>query len=480
MRVRMSNILENTLPIEGYKGLFIVNTVRLKPKNKKLVKDEYKAFNLEKELHFVMRTTSPKEVCRYLAPVKKVGLNVDTAITLANEERKRIIEELKQGINHKSKSSRNTIDENEVISIERLWNEYLAAGVNSKTMSEYYAKNTTYYFNKHLKPHFMGYKTRKKLFTFFVKKTDAELKESKNRELYKQVEEIRNIPLIDETTGKCIIDQKKFVDIRNIRKNDLTPIMTGLNHGSYEKKRRDPITRQAYVEYIPYKPATAHQFLKAFHPMFQYAVDEKYIESNPMDGIKAPKYKNDRNFKISKKMEGKLYERLMEYPDLKFRAIFMFLLNGRRKNEVLKLTWEDIDFETKTYYIPYYNNKNGEDYEYVLPDHLIEVLQKLSGVRKGYVFRSERTGEKIDNFDKRWNTIIKSLGLKDITRHDIRHWIGNLAINSGKTSSEVAYVLGHSDDRTVKRYAKTRKDSAAKVNDFFHEQYSKRRRLVKN
>ena len=47
----------------------------------------------------------------------------------------------------------------------------------------------------------------------------------------------------------------------------------------------------------------------------------------------------------------------------------------------------------------------------------------------------------------------------------------NTAINAGQTTSEIAYVLGHSDDRTVKRYAKVRTETAAKVADGFHNHF---------
>lgn len=252
--------------------------------------------------------------------------------------------------------------------------------------------------------------------------------------------------------------------------------MAELNTGSYARNRVDPKTRVKYIEFMPYKPATAHQFIKAFKPMFEFArKTKKYISKNPMSDMMAPDYQNARDFTLSDQKQRELYHALITYPELKFRAIFMFLLNGRRKNEVLTLTWDDIDFGNMKYHIRYYNNKNKKDYEYVLPKHIADTLKSMGGGGKGYVFKSDRTGEKIDNFDKRWNAILKSLGLSGITRHDMRHWVGNLAVNSGKTTAEVAYALGHSDERTARRYSKVRPETAAKVTDDFHEALVKRK-----
>lgn len=458
----MSNVLENTLSIEGCKGLYIKNTVGLKAE--KLTQKDYKAFNSEKELHFVMRVTSPKEVRRNLTPVKKVGIEVRTAIALAEEEKKRIVSDLKNGIDPKA----STVND-ELITIERLWNEYLTHNLNKKTMSEGYAKNCTYYFNKHMKPFFMPYKTQKKEVIFKIRVINEDTKKYE----FKEIKEIQKIPMRDAITRQLILDEKAIIDIRHITFDMLNERMTALNNGCYERNRRDSATNERYVEYIPYKPATAHQFIKAFQPMFEYARKTKrYISENPMIDVEAPTYENTRDFKISDKKEKELYTALMTYPELKFRAIFMFLLNGRRKNEVLKLKWDDINFDTMEYHVRYYNSKNRRGYTYVLPEHIANTLVCIGGVREGYVFKSDRTGDKIDNFDKRWHAILEKLGLSNITRHDMRHWVGNMSVNSGKTTSEIASALGHADERTARRYAKTTSKTAAKVTDAFHAHYS--------
>lgn len=320
-----------------------------------------------------------------------------------------------------------------------------------------------------MKPFFMPYKTQKKEVIFKIRVINEDTKKYE----FKEIKEIQKIPMRDPITRQLILDEKAIIDIRHITFDMLNERMTALNNGCYERNRRDSATNERYVEYIPYKPATAHQFIKAFQPMFEYARKTKrYISENPMIDVEAPTYENTRDFKISDKKEKELYTALMTYPELKFRAIFMFLLNGRRKNEVLKLKWDDINFDTMEYHVRYYNSKNRRGYTYVLPEHIANTLVCIGGVREGYVFKSDRTGDKIDNFDKRWHAILEKLGLSNITRHDMRHWVGNMSVNSGKTTSEIAFALGHADERTARRYAKTTSKTAAKVTDAFHAHYS--------
>lgn len=447
----MSNVLEGTISIENYRGLFIRNTVGLKCK--KLAVKDYKAFKREKMLYFVMRTTSPKDVRQQLTPINIVGKNIDTAISEANEERQQIIDDLKNGLDRKTKQ-----ESQKLISVEDLWNEY----IDKTNQTDNYVKNNTYFFNKHMKALFMPYHSKKEQITVKYEE-DGLIQEKKIW---------REIP-IKNKQGELKVKVKKVVDIRDITEVALWNKWKELYEGSYIINRNNSETGEKYLEYRRYKPATAHQFIKVFKPMFEYARKKKYIKINPMDDIEMPAYQNERDFNLSPEDEKALYQALMNYPDIKFRTIFMFLLNGRRKNEVLTLEWTDVDLENKTYTVRWFNSKNHKEYVYQLPEHihsLLEVMENKSD-RKGLVFKSSKNGEKIDNFTKRWNTIIRSLGLSNITRHDMRHWVGNLSVNSGKTTAEVAYALGHSDERTAKRYSKVRSNTAAKVSDDFHKHF---------
>lgn len=459
----LSNVLEDTISIEGFRGLFIKNTVGLKCKQ--LTAKDYKSFKKEKELYFVMRTTSPTEVRRHLTPIRLLGREVSTVISLAYEERKGIIENLKKGID-------DSLNENDAfMTIEDLWNEYTTTKLIDNEMSENYVKNNTYFFNKHLKSLCMPYKTKKEQVKFNILITT--IKDGVKVESLKEVSEQQEVIQLDSKTGLPIVNVKKVVKIGKISPEILNKKLTELKTGSYVKRRKHYASGKHYIESISYKPATAHQFIKVFGPMFEYAVDKKYIKVNPMARLKAPKYNNERNFTLSNEEQQKLYKALMTYPEDKFRAIFMFLLNGRRKNEALTLRWEDINFDEGFYTIRYFNSKNRQEYNYELPEHIKTLLQSLANKneRKGLVFKSDKTGGKIDNFDKRWKTILDALGITDVTRHDMRRWLGNTAINAGKTTSEIASALGHSDDRTVKRYAKVSREVAAKVADNFHEHF---------
>ncbi len=416
-RNKMS-VLDDTLKIEGYRGLYIKNTVALK--QDMLTKSEYKKFSKEQTLYFAMQARVNRQRIREkLTPVRLLGTTVATAIKNADAERLIKIEAVKTGC----------VLERKKITLTELWSEYTTFMLDAKQMTENYVKNNTYFYNKHLKPNFGN------------------------------------------------------MNIRNITTIMLQKIINHMNKTPYRKKKITNANGSIEELDIFYAPSTVDQIKKVFEPMFMYAADKKrrYIKESPMTDVITPTYDNARDFDVPEEQAQALYEALMNYPELKFRGIFMFLLEGRRRGEVLSLTWDRVDLVQKQYYLPKDTHKGVINLKFNLPEHLIEVLNGLEGGHRGYVFKSDRPtkankgkpGGKITNFDKRWSSIMKSIGIKDVNRHDMRHWLGNITINNGGTRAEVSYILGHSSERTAARYSKVRQETAGAAVEKAHNIISK-------
>lgn len=398
-------VLDGVIGVEGYKGLFIRNSVD--DKMKKLTKKDYPKFNKKEKLHFAMRVKVNKQEYRLtLSSRLLLGKTVATIIKDAYRERDEKIYEIKSGNYVKDVN----------MNFTQLWEEYGQWLVSTTPSKKTYISNNTYFYNKHLKP---------------------------------------------------VIGD---INIKNIT----TPMLQKIVHTMINKPYK--IDKENNEKY--YAEATVAQVKKCFGPVFQYAVHTKrrYLKESPMDGVEIPLFDNARDFKLSEEKAAKLYHALINYPELKFRGIFMFLLEGRRQGEVFGLTWDRVDLEQGLYYLPQTEHKGKGNLTFILPQHLIEVLEALPDTRDGYVFKSDRAskanggkaGGKITNIRKRWSTILKDLDIEDVTRHDMRHWLGNTLINAHRTTAEVAHVLGHADERTSKRYAKTKETTARSAVDTFH------------
>jgi integrase len=214
-------------------------------------------------------------------------------------------------------------------------------------------------------------------------------------------------------------------------------------------------------------PRTSDKVKKQTSPVFRYAVSNGYIEKNPATDIKIPKYDNARVFEIDMDKAQKLFRLVSEYPDLFYRALFLFLFEGRRKNEVLTLEWKDIDLQNNRYFIRAQNNKVRKTMEYILPNHIKELIMAFED-RDGLVFKSPVTGKKLNNFDRRWKALLKEAGIENMRLHDIRHLIGFILVNNNISLEAIGQALGHQNLTTTKRYSNVRSQTARSVVDIVH------------
>ena len=217
------------------------------------------------------------------------------------------------------------------------------------------------------------------------------------------------------------------------------------------------------------KPKTAHNYISDLSTIFQFAIKHNLINSNPARNIELPKFDNIKVFPLNETESKSLFNTIINYHEPLFKGIFTFLLHGRRKNEVLSITWDMIDLEKKTYTIKYELNKVRKNMTYELSDILYDLLISMED-KKGLVFKSPVTGKQLKNIRYAWYRILKKANIeKAITIHEIRHLIGETSVNALNSSLEVvAAVLGQTSTRATKRYAKVRKDiSANALKDVF-------------
>ena len=168
-----------------------------------------------------MRTTSPREVRQQLTPINIVGKNIDTAIAEANEERKQIISDLKNGIDKtKTKSG-------ELMTVEALWLEY----INETNQTANYIKNNTYFFNKHMKPLFMPCVSKKEQ----VSVRYEEMGLMKEKKLWIDTP-------IKNKDGKIKIKENRITYIKDITETVLRDKWKALYTGSFILNRKDPET----------------------------------------------------------------------------------------------------------------------------------------------------------------------------------------------------------------------------------------------
>ena len=208
------------------------------------------------------------------------------------------------------------------------------------------------------------------------------------------------------------------------------------------------------------KPYAANRVFALLAKMFNLAEEWDYRPqgTNPCGTLKGILYKESgRERYLSHKELGKLSEVLkqsemenIEMPSV-INAIRLLILTGCRRNEILSLKWDYINFENNCINLP--DSKTGKKTIY-LTAPAIEILSNIE-TKEGnpYVITGHKIGDHLVNIQKPWARIRKKAGLDDVRIHDLRHTFASHAISAGSSLAMIGALLGHKQAQTTERYA---------------------------
>jgi len=226
--------------------------------------------------------------------------------------------------------------------------------------------------------------------------------------------------------------------------------------------------------------------------VWKYRVDE-----NPMTGVRRPRYFNERDRRLKAGEEARLLAAAREEDRLRsidlraealmaearahaaelptvyqrkrhikpalvtsraqaehdyvhvalYETLIQFLLmTAARRGEALHLTWDHVDFEGRSAYLP--ETKNGRPRKLPLRSELIAILATLPRDDARMFPLSE------DALKKAWARIVARAQLEDLHIHDLRHEGISLVAETGKFSLvDLQAFSGHRDTRMLLRYA---------------------------
>ncbi len=203
--------------------------------------------------------------------------------------------------------------------------------------------------------------------------------------------------------------------------------------------------------------------------ILEKAVDNDYVYKNVAKNIKIKKH-------IAKEKEPlpeHYIDLLQKYASTDYRAFLGYFMTytGVRKEELVPLTYDDIDFEKKTLRInkavhfeknqPILKKTKNEEIRYVpLVDNLFNLLEKKQGIlfpnQKGKMMSDTSTKrkikyindfikEKIDEENSKKKADDEKETFKSFTAHQLRHTYACLLHKAGIPLKEAQYFMGHKD-----------------------------------
>jgi len=235
---------------------------------------------------------------------------------------------------------------------------------------------------------------------------------------------------------------------------------------SWQSRRADWITRAdiagLHAKIGADRPYEANRLLSLLHLMFRLGAQWGFLEEgapNPAVGIKRFKEHKRKRWVRPGELPA-LAKEIDNEPNTYVRAaLWLYLLTGLRKRELLQARWEDIDWDRTQLRLP--ETKSGEEQAIALSAPAIAILQATPKLPENpYILPGARKGRHLVNINKPWGRIRKAAGLDDVRLHDLRRSVGSWMSESGVDLNTIKDALRHSNIGTSLIYARLSADPA--------------------
>lgn len=207
-------------------------------------------------------------------------------------------------------------------------------------------------------------------------------------------------------------------------------------------------------------PYEANRVLALVRTMFKLARQWGYLDNNaanPAHDITMFKEKK-RDRWLTPEELPRLAEAINNVTNIYARAaMWMYLLTGARKSELLNATWDTVDWHRKELCIP--NTKSGRVHYVPLSGPALALLGDLpQHATNPYVFVGHKQGHHLVNIEKPWRAVRKAAGVEDVRLHDLRRTVGSWLAQAGNSLHLIGRVLNHSNQSTTAIYAQFGQD----------------------
>lgn len=211
--------------------------------------------------------------------------------------------------------------------------------------------------------------------------------------------------------------------------------------------------------------ADVNQHLRKLRRVFSVAIEHGWLNVSPFArgrGLIITSAEIERATVISVSDEIRLLE-VCVGRRAHLRPLIIFAIEtAARRNELLSLTWNNVDIERRIITLSQGTTK-------VLRERSVPISRRLAAtiadMRINRLFHpATPVFQKID-FKRAWRTATRAAGLDGLRFHDLRHTAITRMIDAGISPPIVMKISGHSQQKTFLRYVNPSDDSLALAAD---------------
>lgn len=198
----------------------------------------------------------------------------------------------------------------------------------------------------------------------------------------------------------------------------------------------------------------ANRVLARVSALYNKAIAWGWQGTNPAVGIQRFKERSRDRFVQADELP-RLFAAIAAEPNETTRDyIWLSILTGARRSNVVAMRWSEIDWHGRVWRIP--ATKSDEPQLVPLTDRTIEILAaRQETAESPWVFPSEtsRSGHLVEP-KKCWRRILDRAGIDNLRLHDLRRTMGSYQAITGASLPVIGKALGHRSHRATEIYAR--------------------------
>jgi integrase len=120
---------------------------------------------------------------------------------------------------------------------------------------------------------------------------------------------------------------------------------------------------------------SANRVLSVVKKLFNWSVDQDIISSSPATSVKAPLAQQSRDRILSDDEIRRFWQACEQVPYPFGPLAKLLLLTGQRRDEVARMTWDELDLDERLWTLPATRTKNGRQHAVPLSDAAVTILE---------------------------------------------------------------------------------------------------------
>ena len=220
-------------------------------------------------------------------------------------------------------------------------------------------------------------------------------------------------------------------------------------------------------------PASVNRELACLKTIFNKAQEWGKIPVNPIAGKRVRKF--TENNKKQRVLTQEETAGLMANAGGYLKPFLIIALNtGMRRNEILTLKGNDVDFLHAELTIRAEVSKSKKPRTIPMNRLVADAIREMPrGNRSGLVFFNPETGTNVKDIKTSFKTACRNAKIAGVRIHDLRHTAATRMIEAGVDIMTVKEILGHSSVEITMRYCHPSRETKARAMDKLGEAFKK-------